>query len=112
MIVAHAHEALLQAFYKVSKKVAKNQKMTQVSMFRDLMTTLVDEACYEGDEVVQELEILRDHRLPDHGRSRHFAESTMQPGSPREEERQGHVNLLPKGIQSNHERAQIRSLKN
>ena len=64
MIVAHAHEALLQAFYKVAKKVSKNQKITQVSMFRDLLTTLVDEACYEGDEVVQELEILRDHRLP------------------------------------------------
>ena len=64
MIVAHAHEALLQAFYKVARKVSQNQKKAQVGMFRDLLATLVDEACYEGDEIVQELEILREHRLP------------------------------------------------
>ena len=75
MVVAHAHQALLQAFYQVSKKVIKNQKTTLVSMFRDLLATLVDEVCYDGDEVVQELEL---GATTDHGGSGHAAQSALR----------------------------------
>ena len=71
MVVAHAH----QAFYQVSKKVIKNQKTTLVSMFRDLLATLVDEVCYDGDEVVQELEL---GATTDHGGSGHAAQSALR----------------------------------
>ena len=64
MVLSHSHQALLKAFYMVSKKVIKNEKASLLAMARDFMDTLVSEACYEGDSVVQELEILRSHKLP------------------------------------------------
>ena len=64
MVLSHSHQALLQAFYMVSKKVIKNEKAALLGMARDLLDTLVTDSCYESDSVIQELEILRNHKLP------------------------------------------------